>query len=87
MPTPTQRNSGNDIVPQAGDDDYPVVPDQEDLIGFVTTGNFNLGEGKGTGIGSLVLGKVLEGKGREKGLCVVREAGQGIGRLGRWEIV
>ena len=87
LPTHTKRRSGNEIVPQAGDDDYPVVPDEEDLIGFVTTGNFNLGEGRGTGIGCLVLGRVLEGKVRERALCIVREAGQGIGRLGRWEIV
>ncbi|KAI9876884.1 MAG: hypothetical protein M1830_005388 [Pleopsidium flavum] len=86
-PLPTRRKSGNDIIPQAGDEDYPVVPDEEDLIGFVTTGNFNLGEGKGTGMGCLVLGKVLEGRGRERALCVVREAGVALGRLGRWEIV
>lgn len=87
LPADTQRKSGNSLAPQAGDDDYPVVPDEEDLIGFVTTGNFNLGEGRSTGVGCLVLGKVLEGKGRERALCIVREAGQGIGRLGRWEIV
>jgi len=86
-PVDTQRRSGNNLTPQAGDDDYPVVPDEEDLIGFVTTGNFNLGEGRSTGIGCLIVGKVMEGKGRERALCILREAGQGIGRLGRWEIV
>lgn len=87
VPAEPERKSGNNVVPQAGDYDYPVVPDEEDLIGFVTTGNFNLGEGRSTGMGCLVLGKVMEGKGRERALCIVRDAGQGIGRLGRWEIV
>ena len=86
LPAEPQRKSGNNVIPQAGDDDYPVVPDEEDLIGFVTTGNFNLGEGQSTGMGCVVLGKVMEGKGRDRALCIVREAGQGIGRLGRWEI-
>ena len=87
--------------PQAGDSDYPVVPDEEDLIGFVTTGNFNLGEGKGTGVGCVVWQKVLEsgsveksaGKGKAGGeeelggWCIVREAGSGIGRIGKWKVV
>ncbi|KAI9817572.1 MAG: hypothetical protein M1827_001184 [Pycnora praestabilis] len=84
---PDQRRSGSTIIPQAGDADYPIVPGQEDLIGFVTTGNFNLGEGKGIGIGCLALGRVKDGRGRGARLCIVREAGQAIGRLGRWEIV
>jgi ribonuclease P/MRP protein subunit POP1 len=79
----------------------PIVPDEEDLIGYVTTGNFNLAEGKGTAIGSIVVEKVLEGlkarrgegKGgggglkREERMCIVRNAGEGVGRLGIWEVV
>jgi ribonuclease P/MRP protein subunit POP1 len=44
--------------PQPGSSEYPCTPDEEDLVGFVTTGNFNLGEGKGIGIGSLLLNNV-----------------------------
>ncbi len=66
------------------------VPDEVDLIGFVTTGNFNLTEGLGTGIGSIALAKVIGGDlrvdRREQRLCIVREAGQNIGRLARWEL-
>jgi len=69
---------------------YPIVPDAVDLIGFVTSGNFNLAEGLGTGIGSIALSRVLErvhGADRsERQLCIVRDAGQGIGRLARWEL-
>jgi len=85
-------------TPRVGEDNYPVVPDKEDLMGFVTTGNFNLGEGKGTGIGSLLMKKLLDDEasgvagnkaanGEERRLCIVREAGQAIGRLARWTLV
>ncbi|KNG50227.1 ribonuclease p complex subunit pop1 [Stemphylium lycopersici] len=45
--------------PKAGEDDYPVVPDESDLIGFVTTGNYNLAEGMPTAVGNLAVHKVL----------------------------
>ena len=73
----------------AEDTTQPVVPDEEDLIGYVTTGNFNLGEGHGTGIGSIALSKVkseLE-SGNRGALCIVREAGMGLGRIARWEML
>ena len=76
-------------IPKPGETDYPVVPDEEDLIGFVTTGNFNLGEGRGFGIGCVAAERVWEqlkqgnGKG---GMCIVRDSGTAIGRVARWEI-
>ena len=76
--------------PRAGEDVYPACPGVEDLVGFVTTGNFNLAEGKGTGIGNLLVGKVLWGAraGGEGGrLCVVRNSGVDVARLARWDIV
>ncbi|KAF2116560.1 ribonucleases P/MRP protein subunit POP1-domain-containing protein [Lophiotrema nucula] len=83
--------------PKAGDDEYPIVPDEEDLIGFVTTGNFNLAEGRPTAIANLVLqrvvaledGGVLKTDSRYDGkrLCIVREAGQTLGRLAMWDVV
>lgn len=74
------------------------IPSEDDLIGFVTTGNYNLSEGKGTGIGSILISKVLgsttengkdksKGKARERRMCIVRSAGERVGRLGFWEIV
>lgn len=105
-------------VPKPGDAGYPCVPGKEDLIGFVTTGNFDLGQGRCGAVGSVALAKLLrrqeegessvasedvggigkgggKGKGKERGLaegllrrlCIVREAGQGLGRLARWEFV
>lgn len=77
---------------------HPLVPNEEDLIGYVTTGNFNLAEGKGTAIGSVAVERVLEGlearrqggKGggalkREERMCIIRNAGEAVGRLGIWE--
>ncbi|KAJ5180036.1 hypothetical protein N7492_003246 [Penicillium capsulatum] len=69
--------------------DHLEVPLEEDLIGFVTTGNYNLSQGKGTGIGSILLSKVLTPgiKPSEQKMCIVRAAGETIGRLGIWKLV
>ena len=90
---------------RAGDESYPGVPADTDVIGFVTTGNFNLGEGRGTALGSILLEKVLEerrvnGSGaasalkdqsykdrKHEQLCHLREAGEKLGRLAKWEVV
>lgn len=75
--------------PQIGDNDYPRCPGEEDLIGFVTTGNYNLGEGQGTGIGSILLSKVAEdilSRGQDGKICIVRNSGDTAGRLASWEI-
>ena len=75
--------------PDALDDvTCPAVPAEEDLIGFVTTGNFNLGEGRGTGIGAVALSKLGTdfGNGKQGGLCIVRDAGNRVGRIARWNM-
>ncbi|KAI1392163.1 POPLD-domain-containing protein [Hypoxylon trugodes] len=71
---------------------HPLCPDKEDLIGFVTTGCFNLRDGRGEAIGNLSATKTLEELKRYKNdpaarLCVVRDAGQNIGWLGKWELI
>ncbi|KAF1916742.1 ribonucleases P/MRP protein subunit POP1-domain-containing protein [Ampelomyces quisqualis] len=72
---------------RAGEDNYPVAPDEDDLMGFVTTGNFNLGEGLPTAIGNLALHRVLgPGMPRQDGVCIVRAAGSTVGRLATWEV-
>ncbi|RBQ89059.1 hypothetical protein VDGD_00312 [Verticillium dahliae] len=77
---------------------HPLVPGEEDLIGFVTTGAYCLSEGRARAIGSIVVDRVVEGlrdearrkkaKGhvRETNLCIVRNAGEGVGWLARWEV-
>ncbi|KAK4187253.1 ribonucleases P/MRP protein subunit POP1 [Podospora australis] len=51
---------------------HPLCPDEEDLIGFVTTGSFSLSEGKGSAIGSISA---------EKALAALRETGLREGKL------
>ncbi len=78
--------SSNDVG-----DGHLLVPDEEDLIGFVTTGEFCLVEGRGVAIGTVFVDKTAEGvrrgkKGEGK-LCIVRNSGEKIGWLARWEEV
>ena len=79
--------------PKAGEHDYPVIPDEEDLIGFVTTGNYNLAAGVPTAVANLALHRVLNAGSGEDGIpkegrvCIVRQAGSTIGRLATWEVV
>jgi len=93
----------------------PICPDQHDLIGFVTKGEYNLRDGRGEAIGSISAilaaeeltrytsashsgsgtGKRQRGDGGGQGglggiaqrLCIVRNAGEDVGRLARWELV
>lgn len=73
---------------------HPLCPGEEDLIGFVTTGCFNLRDGRGDAIGNLSATKALEELRRYQNkddpaarLCVVRNAGQNVGWLARWELI
>lgn len=78
---------------KAGEDGYPLVPDEKDLIGFVTTGNYNLAEGKPSAVANIALHRLLRGGAEDQGIskddriCIVRPAGSTIGRLARWEVV
>lgn len=88
---------------------HPPCPDPHDLIGFVTSGGYNLAEGHGTAVGAVWAQRVLEGwtsaaaeddimsaglSGKDtakeaeriKRLCIVRNAGESIARLGIWEL-
>ena len=94
-------------------EEYPSCPAEEDLIGFVTTGNFDMGMGRSAAVGNIAIARVLKQgdvtesvesgtKGESKGLegktllkrlkpedriCVVRNAGQRVARLARWEFI
>lgn len=80
--------------PGEKEEEHPLIPDEEDLIGFVTTGEFSLVEGKGVAIGSVSVRRVVEGvrverkeEGKGGKLCIVRNVGESIARLARWEVV
>ncbi|OHF03441.1 POPLD domain-containing protein [Colletotrichum orchidophilum] len=74
---------------------HPLIPGEEDLIGFVTTGSYSLSEGRGTAIGCLSAERAAEamrdggggGGAREGTLCIVRNAGESVGWIARWEVV
>ncbi|KAL9602017.1 MAG: hypothetical protein Q9219_002125 [cf. Caloplaca sp. 3 TL-2023] len=55
--SPSHLQDTNSMV-QPGHPSYPSVPDKEDLIGFVTTGNFDLGQGKASAIGCVAMEKI-----------------------------
>ena len=99
-------------------------PNPEDLIGFVTSGSYNLCEGSGTAIGGIWVQRLIQGwrderisvndepiesvsiksvphkthkrqpaakksnrlSDPERHLCVVRNAGESVGRLAIWEL-
>lgn len=106
--TQSQSIDGIGIDPDGKDPHIPLPP-EEDLIGFVTTGSYNLSAGRGTGIGSILVSKIVDvhagagtntsakgskgkggkgkGKEKEKRMCIVRSAGERVGRLGFWELV
>lgn len=103
-------NGGNEVVLNPSDPGYPPVPDEHDLIGYVTTANFQLGEGRCEAIGNVAVSRVLEAgnqdidtghvDGQPGGrtsetktlkrvakLCIVRDAGQSVGRLATWTFI
>ncbi|KAI1841631.1 hypothetical protein JX266_012184 [Neoarthrinium moseri] len=87
--TPTQPLRNGE-----GINGHLLCPNPDDLIGFVTSGSFNLRSGRPEAIGSLEGQKALEELKRykDKGdrasrICVVRNAGQNIGWIGKWELV
>ncbi|RFU75634.1 hypothetical protein TARUN_6610 [Trichoderma arundinaceum] len=69
---------------------HSLVPDAKDLIGFVTTGSFCLANGRGAAIGSIAVEKVLSdvrANPKEGRLCIVRNAGEIVGWIARWEAI
>ena len=131
---PPQQWTTNVTRLHPGHSDYPPVPDDGDLIGFVTAGNYALGEGKAAAVGNVLIFRALDldrdeqarapgasgvderqatrqerssirtaGSGKGRGAahqqknpageamgpkyCIVRDSGQGFGRLARWDFV
>ncbi|OAA42763.1 Ribonuclease P/MRP, subunit POP1 [Metarhizium rileyi] len=69
---------------------HPLVPDARDLVGFVTSGSYCLRDGKAAAMGSLAVEKVVadvKANRREGRLCIVRNAGENVGWIARWEAI
>ncbi|KAG8167544.1 hypothetical protein KVR01_003233 [Diaporthe batatas] len=84
IPFPPQKTAG-------GSGDHPLVPGEEDLIGYVTKGEFCLAQGQALAIGSISAERALEalrtGAEKEGRICVVRNAGEEVGWVARWDLV
>ena len=71
---------------------YPSCPTEQDLLGFVTTGNMSLSEGRGKAVGALSWLRMEAEEDRSvtdevfRRLCIVRDVGMQIGRLAKWEV-
>jgi ribonuclease P/MRP protein subunit POP1 len=78
--------------PRPSKGDYPICPTEDDLLGFVTTGNMSLSEGRGRAVGALSCGRVEVEEERwneEKQFrrwCIVRDVGKDIARLAKWDV-
>lgn len=84
VPFPPEKTPGSS-------GDYPLVPGEEDLIGYVTKGEFCLARGQASAIGSISAERALEalrtGTDKEGRTCVVRNAGEEVGWVARWDLV
>ncbi|CCH41826.1 Ribonucleases P/MRP protein subunit [Wickerhamomyces ciferrii] len=70
--------------------EYPEVPTSKNLIGFITSGSYNLSRGLNTGVGYIdatYLKKVTSGQKQQKKYCVIRNVGTDFGRLASWESI
>jgi len=82
----------NKNIPTPSKQGYPACPGEGDLLGFVTTGNMSLSEGRGRSVGALAWNRVeLEEErwSEEKEFrrwCIVRDVGHDVGRLAKWEV-
>jgi len=97
LPTsPEDRQKWIDLLgrdtPRPSKQDYPSCPGEPDLLGFVTTGNMSLSEGRGRAVGALSWSRVEREEERwieEKEFrrwCIVRDVGMEVGRLAKWEV-
>ena len=92
---PSTSSDGPNGYLADGNATYPEIPREEDLIGFVTSGEYNLSQGKGVGIGSVLIHRLVEARkwakeAKDDGgdrVVVVRNAGESLGRLALWTVV
>ncbi|KTW30660.1 hypothetical protein T552_00375 [Pneumocystis carinii B80] len=71
-----------------GDENYPLCPSSDNLLGFVTTGNFNLKRGKTTAIGCFALHKISKTLLHDKEkYCIIRNVGSSTVNIAKWDFV
>lgn len=83
LPSWMNTLSTKHITGRKNHDIYPECPSSENLIGFITSGTFNLEEGKNTGVGLLDSSWVL----KKEQFVVIRNVGTNAGRLAKWSVI
>lgn len=63
----------------------PVCPAAKYLVGFVTSGTFNLGTGSGSGVGCIA--REFADLSHKQRYVVVRNVGESLGRLCEWNLI
>lgn len=71
------------ITGKKDNDIQPPVPHSSRLIGYITSGSFNLGKGFGTGVGAIDARFARESEGEK--YVVVRNVGEDFARLSIWK--
>ncbi|EEB09381.1 RNase P and RNase MRP subunit [Schizosaccharomyces japonicus yFS275] len=61
---------------------FPASPEESNLVGYISTGNFNLRQGKPSGIGCVI--DQFSGSSK-RGYCLIRNCGTGVFRLAQWK--
>ncbi|THZ33009.1 POPLD-domain-containing protein [Aureobasidium pullulans] len=88
--TDAQQQLAADLLNPPRSDEHdccPPLPGRDDLIGFVTKGEFSLTKGGGVAIGSVFVQKLTNHTDGTSHMCIVRNAGETIGRLGKLDFV
>ncbi|DAA74310.1 TPA_exp: Uncharacterized protein A8136_3508 [Trichophyton benhamiae CBS 112371] len=75
------KKTGNDSEERA----HLPIPREEDLLGYVTSGNFNLAAGKGTGIGAILVNRICPHRTLDD--SSVPSTDKDRHQEGRWEVV
>lgn len=73
-------NSDGELVEEGLRDRHIPCPNAEDLIGFVTTGGYNLSQGSGTALGGVWVQRVIDGWRKEEKLAITAHAGEGVAK-------
>ncbi|KZZ90457.1 Ribonuclease P/MRP, subunit POP1 [Moelleriella libera RCEF 2490] len=70
---------------------HALVPNADCLMGFITTGSYCLRDGKSAAFGSIAADRALQEvrqNGKQQGrLCIVRNAGEQVGWIARWDTI
>ena len=59
-PPPLPQHQGQMGAPKPDSPEYPPTPCEADLVGFITSANYNLGRGRCAAVGNVILARLVE---------------------------